>query len=139
MFLHDRDQQLQQLKLCLSTAQNRMKVQADRQRTNREFQVGDQVLLKLQPYAQHSVAHRPYPKLAFKFYGPFAAVECIGAAAYKLALPADSLIHPIFHVSQLKPFTPNYTPVFAELPTLADLDAQEVIPEAILERRLVKK
>ena len=51
MFLHDRDQQLQQLKLCLSTAQNRMKVQADRQRTNREFQVGDQVLLKLQPYA----------------------------------------------------------------------------------------
>ena len=39
----------------------------------------------------------------------------------------------------MKPFTPNYTPVFAELPTLADLDAQEVIPEAILERRLVKK
>jgi hypothetical protein len=47
-------------------------------------------------------------------------------------------IHHVFHVSQLKPFTPNYTPVFAEVARIPDLSAQEVIPEAF-DRQLVKK
>lgn len=58
-----------------------MKIQSDRHRTNRQFQVGEKVLLKLQPYVQQSVASRPYPKLAFKFFGPFEILEKIGIAA----------------------------------------------------------
>lgn len=69
------------LKQHLATAQNRMKLLADRHRSDRQFFVGEQVLLKLQPYAQHSVANRPFPKLAFKFFGPFTVVEKIGATA----------------------------------------------------------
>lgn len=64
--LQERDTQLSFLKQRLADAQNRMKVQADKNRTDRQFQVGEQVLLKLQPYTQQSVASRPYPKLAFK-------------------------------------------------------------------------
>ena len=82
---------------------------------------------------------RPYPKLSFKFFGPFEITEKIGAAAYRLALPAHSLIHPVFHVSQLKPFTPNYSPVYSELPQLVDLSAHDLHPERVLDRRLVKK
>jgi hypothetical protein len=52
-----------------------MKVQADNNRTDRSFQVGDRVLLKLQPYAQGSLVHRPCPKLAYKFFGPFEIAE----------------------------------------------------------------
>ena len=63
----------------------------------------------------------------------------IGTAAYKLQLPDNSQVHPFFHVSQLKPFTPNYTPVFHELPKLINLDNEKVEPMAILQRRLVKK
>ena len=101
--------------------------------------MGDQVLLKLQPYVQTSVASRPFPKLALKYYGPFAVLERVGAVAYKLALPPDSLIHPTFHVSQLKPFRPDFTPVYSTLPSSVDLHTVELEPEQVLERRLVKK
>jgi hypothetical protein len=127
------------LKHHLAAAQNRMKLQADKKRSDRQYQVGDLVLLKLQLYVQQSVVNRPYPKLALKYYGPYEILERLGAAAYKLDLLEGSLIHSVFHVSQLKPFTPNYSPVFAELPTLLDLASQELQPERVLERWLVKK
>jgi hypothetical protein len=51
-----------------TAAQNQMKLRADRLRTDRQFQVGDMVLLKLLLYVQHSVISRLCPKLAFKFF-----------------------------------------------------------------------
>lgn len=138
-FLRDRDDHIACLKKNLTAAHNKMKLQVDKHRTDRQFQVGDSVLLKLQPYVQQSVVSRPYPKLAFKYYGPFEVLEKIGSAAYKLNLPNHSLIHPVFHVSQLKPFTPNYSPVFSALPTVVDLTTADMFPEKILDRRLVKK
>jgi hypothetical protein len=138
-FLIDREVQLQQLKQHLLSAQHRMKKYADRRRTERSFQVGEQVLLKLQPYAQSSVANRPYPKLAFKFFGPYPVLQRIGSAAYKLDLPSDSQVHPVFHVSQLKAFNPDFSPVFHELPRIAELDTGQSVPEDILDRRLVQK
>jgi hypothetical protein len=46
---------LQQVKLHLQRAQDRMKKQADKGHKEREFKVGDRVLLKLQPFCQNSV------------------------------------------------------------------------------------
>jgi hypothetical protein len=71
----DKNMQLENLKDHLSKAQNRMKIYVDRHRTNKEYHVGQQVLLKLQPYAQSSVANHPYPKLAFKYFGTFPVTE----------------------------------------------------------------
>jgi hypothetical protein len=56
------------LKTQLAKAQNRMKLFADNNRTERTFQVGKKVLLKLQPYAQSSVVNRPFPKLFFQIF-----------------------------------------------------------------------
>jgi hypothetical protein len=69
----------------------------------RKFQVGEEVLLKLQPYAQTSVVNHPYAKLAFKYFGPFKILERVNMVEYKLPLLQDCAIHPVFYVSQLKP------------------------------------
>jgi hypothetical protein len=116
-----------------------MKTYLDKHRAERSFQVGEQVLLKLQPYTMSSVANRPYPKLAFKKFGPYRVLQKIGSVAYKLELPVDSQVHPVFHVSRLKPFTPDFSPVFSDLPKVAELDKGQPALEEILDRRLVKK
>jgi len=136
--IEHREQHLQHLKQRLEQAQNRMKLFADRKRTDQHYSVGDSVLLRLQPYTQSSVANRPYPKLAYKFFGPYKILEKIGAVAYRLQLPAHSSIHPIFHVSQLKSFHLDHTPVFYSLPVLTDLEAIAAVPNQVLEQRLVK-
>jgi hypothetical protein len=134
--LEERHQFLELLRQQLARAQNKMKLQVDTKRSERHVQVGKLVLLKLQPYTQTSVARRPCPKLAFKYYGPYAVLEKIGSMAYKLELPTSSQIHPDFHVSQLKSFTPDHQPVFSELPSVPMLDTAQVEPELILDRRL---
>jgi hypothetical protein len=137
--LTERTAQLELLKTKLAAATNRMKLKADRNRTEKEFSVGDQVLLKLQPYVHQSVVSRPYPKLAYKYFGPYKILERIGKVAYKLELPTGSLIHPVFHVSQLKEYHSDYNPVYTDLPKLPALDLMDTEPETILDRRMVKK
>jgi hypothetical protein len=58
----------------LAKAQNRMKLYAENKISERTFQVGEQVLLKLQTYIQHSVVNRSFPKLAYNYYGPYEVI-----------------------------------------------------------------
>lgn len=101
-WLQERALTLRLLQQHLELIKNRMKHQADKHCSDRVFQVGDFVFLKLQPYIQSSVTARAHHKLLFKYYGPFQVLERIGAAAYRLQLPPKSRIHPVIHVSQLK-------------------------------------
>ncbi|KAK8919251.1 hypothetical protein KSP39_PZI022114 [Platanthera zijinensis] len=130
--LRDRDRTLATLRENLRAAQDRMKAQADRHRTEREFQVGDEVFLKLRPYRQLSVAQRTNQKLAPRYYGPFRITRRVGPVAYTLALPEGSRIHPTFHVSLLKQKLGDVVPVFPALPEATSGGELRPIPEEVL-------
>ncbi|XP_014754072.1 uncharacterized protein LOC106866060 [Brachypodium distachyon] len=68
----------------LERAQHRMKRQADKKRSDRTFNVGDWVFLRLQPYIQQSVAQRSSQKLSFRFFGPYQIIKRVGKVSYKL-------------------------------------------------------
>ena len=61
--------------------------------------------------------HLPYPsrKLSPKREGPFAITEVMGRGVYRLALPKQWRIHPVFHTGLLSPYRmtdthgPNHT------------------------------
>lgn len=118
--LAEHDQALNCLKNHLADAQNRMKKFADRHRQHVELVMGDDVYLKLRPYRQLSLAKRRCEKLAPKYFGPYTIVECIGFVAYKLELPTDATIHPMFHVSQLKRVVGDHCSVQNHPPTFIE-------------------
>ena len=120
-------------------AQARMKQYADKGRSDRQFQVGDLVYLKLQPYQQVSVSQRKNKKLGPKYYGPFKVTERIGEVAYRIELPPGSTVHPVFHVSQLKKKIGECAAPSPNLPVLGPEVADQRLPVSILERRLTRK
>jgi hypothetical protein len=103
----------------LVMAQNRMKQQADQGRSERQFAEGDQVFLRLQPYKQTSLKAEHCQKLAPKFYGPYIVLKSVGQVTYQLALPSQSKLHPVFHVSCLKKVIGTRCQIQTNLPELA--------------------
>lgn len=129
---------LRLLKEHLTQVQNRMKQQADQHRPERHFEVGDWIFLKLQPYKQSSLHCRSNMKLSPRFYGPFQVLKRIGQVAYQLELPAQSKIHPVFHVSLLKRKLGAHVVPQSTLPHVDTDGILEPEPVAVLDRRLMK-
>lgn len=111
------------VKQHLLRAQQRMKIQADKHRSDRDFEVSDKVFLKLQPYLQSSLAPRANHKR-------------VGEVAYRLDLPPASKVHPAFHVSLLRRVLAPDCQVLSQLPSPDD---QFQFPEQVLQQRVVRR
>lgn len=137
--LNDRNSMLRLLKANLQEAQNRMKKSAVKTRTERYFEVGDWVYLRLQPFKQASVALHSNRKLSPRFFGPYKVLQRIGQVAYQLELPSNSKIHPVFHVSCLKRKLGATNVQQSVLPSIQEDGRMQLEPISVLDRRVVKK
>ncbi|GJY39693.1 membrane-associated progesterone-binding protein 4 [Tanacetum coccineum] len=95
------------------------------------------VYLKLQPPRQVTIRKDQQQKLSPKYYGHFMILAKVGAISYKLELPNNSQVHPVFHVSQLKLCKGNANKM-GILPHCRTDGLLSVKPEAILDRRMTK-
>ncbi|CAN6720302.1 unnamed protein product [Malus baccata var. baccata] len=137
--LKERDNILSLLKNNLVAAQGKMKVQADKKRIERVFEVGDWVYLILVPYQHKSLATHHSHKLQPRFNGPFRVLAKVGNVAYKIQLPNHSKLHHVFHVSCLKKHLGENVQTTIALPVFTDTGILQEVPIAILARRMVKK
>ena len=135
--LQAREAAIKMLKFYLQRAQNQMKQQANKHKSDRQFSVGDLVYVKLQPYRKTSVANMSCLKLSVRFFEPYKILKRIGEVAYKLQLPSGAKIHSVFHVSKLKKHI-GPTQGQSHLPLMDDSGSIVKKPLSILDRRLVK-
>eukprot|EP00253_Pinus_taeda_P005471 PITA_05471 len=108
----------------------------DQHHSERRFQEGDQVFLRLQPYKQTSLKDKGCQKLSPKFYEPYQVLQRIGEVAYKLALPPTPKIHPVFHVSCLKKVIGNNCRIQTSLLELDEEGSIWIQPEQVLDTRV---
>nr|GEV49928.1 putative reverse transcriptase domain-containing protein [Tanacetum cinerariifolium] len=93
---------IMEIKERLKTARSRQKSYANNRKKLLEFQVEDQVPLKVSSW-KGTIRFRKRRKLNPRYTGPFKVLYKVGSVAYRLKLPQElSGIHNVFHVSNLK-------------------------------------
>nr|GEZ70102.1 putative reverse transcriptase domain-containing protein [Tanacetum cinerariifolium] len=90
------------IKEKLKAAIDRQKSYVDKRRKPLEFEVGDQILLRVSPW-KGVVRFGKKGRLASRYVRPFEILERIGLVAYRLRLLEElNNVHDTFHVSNLK-------------------------------------
>jgi len=136
------NEQLDITKAYLNKAAKRMKKWADKHRRPLEFQEGDMVMVKLLPQ-QFKTFRRVHKGLVRKYEGPFPVMSKVGKVSYRLELPSKLKIHPVFHVSMLKPYHgDNDDPTRGEshrAPTAVITSYDKEVEEVMAERTIRKR
>ena len=98
-----------------------------------KYKVRDQVWLE----GHHLHTNQPTTKLAPRRHGPFRIVQVMSPVNYRLELPTQWSIHPVFHIDLLTPYreTPTHDPNYQRPPPdLVDRE-EEYEVERILDSR----
>ncbi|CAN6723316.1 unnamed protein product [Malus baccata var. baccata] len=109
-------QNVQVIKSNLKATQDRQKILADRHATDRVYDAGNLVFLKLSPW-RGVVRFGKKGKLSPRYIGPYEITEMIGEIAYRLELPPElSKVHNVFHVSMLRHYVSDPSQVIPPQP-----------------------
>jgi len=79
---------------------------------------------------------RPSKKLDHTKLGPFRIKDKLGTVTYRLELPKDMKIHPVFHVALLEP-APRNVKLAESVPLDDDMDVYDYQMERVLGARLI--
>ena len=85
----------------LHIAKAKQKHYADQRSTPKQFDVGERVMLSTQNL---KLLNQPSKKFRSRYVGPYKIIEKISSQAFKLDLPSNMKVHPVFHISLLKEF-----------------------------------
>ena len=94
----------------MKTAQDRQKSHADLKINSNEFQVNENVFVKVKP-RKNSFKLGSCAKLAPRYRGPFEILARVGPMAYQLDLTPNIKIHNVFHISIFKKYIDDATHV----------------------------
>ncbi|XP_042509173.1 uncharacterized protein LOC122084813 [Macadamia integrifolia] len=118
----------------IKTAQSRQKSYADNRRKPLEFDVGDEVILKISPVKG---VRSDVDQAVKKRINAGPILVQVGPMAYRLALPPElERFHNVFYVSMLKKYVPDPSHILTTTSSLdldSDLNYEE--PEAIFDRK----
>lgn len=119
-----------------------MKKYADQDRRFAEFHVGDKVMVKVPSQQQSRSLRNRDPRLLQKYIGPVTIVKRVGKVAYRVDAPSWWTMHPVFHVSLLKPYHEDMEEPERGQSQRKGLNIQAVgkrVAEAILDDRMVRR
>jgi hypothetical protein len=130
-FSQQMEKALTTAKKHLEAANQRYAAYANTKRVPLTLAVGDSVLLSTQNLR---IVPGKSRKLMPRYIGPFTVTKQVNPVAYTIHLPTGLGIHPTFHVSLLKPYTPSqgYTP--PPLPVVLDENLEWEV-DSILEHQ----
>jgi hypothetical protein len=89
---------------ALTLAQNAFQNAYNKRRLDREFEVGDLVLINPHSLKMEGPWGGKGRKLAERFEGPFEVLEKYSPLTYRIRLPADYNIHPVINIAHLEPY-----------------------------------
>ena len=119
----------------MKVAEDRQKSQADLKRTQKEFQVGKHVFIKVKP-KKSSLKLGSCAKIAPRYYWNFKILSRVGTVAYQLDLPSNFKVHNVFHISVLKRYIHDATHVINSNDVHVEPEGYFLVePDCILKRR----
>ena len=99
--LAEMELEMQVIKMNLKEAKDMKKSYVNQHRAFKEFQVGENVYLHINPKSS-SLSIGSCAKLAPQYCGYFDILERIGPMEYRIELPPSVKFHDVFHVLFLK-------------------------------------
>jgi hypothetical protein len=109
-------------KLIVDKLQGKAKLKhyADQRSTPKQFNVGERVMLST---INLKLLNQPSKKFRSRYIGPFKIIEKISSQVFKLELPSNMKVHPVFHISLVKEFNSLFpeTKVHDNIPSSNDM------------------